>query len=103
MASVSGGLPADQPNTPFTTFRDAVTRSDLPRPMAMVLVAILAELDRWSVRDAQAVAGTLPGLPSGDPDRRRAYRLGMAEHVLDAYRRELAALASPRPSPHPST
>jgi hypothetical protein len=66
--------------------------------MALVLVAILGALGRWDVADVR-VDEDRPDLRT-DPDRRRASRLGLAEHALEVYRREIARLApgSQRPT-----
>lgn len=70
-------------------------RSDHPlepaRLAALRRVPILWTLERWSIADVRTDADR-PEL-AADPDRRRAYRLGLAEHAMNTCLAELARLA----------
>jgi len=82
-----------KPPSLFAPLIDALTHSNLPGLPHSVVCSILWALESWSDLDARTDEDR-PEL-AADRDRRRAYRLGLAEHALMTVHGELSRLAPP--------
>lgn len=93
MTSVSGDAVAEQTRTAYEALRDALRTGRLAAVQAEAVLVILRQL--------YAAVGLLDradeALPqyADRPELIALYRLGITEYVVDAFRRELAALAPP--------
>jgi hypothetical protein len=96
MPTLSGAPDADQPSSSFAALAAAIHRRQLTDAQAAALLAILQEVELWSVLAERAPLDRPEHM--SDPFARNAYLVGLSDRALETYRVQLALLADSPPT-----